>query len=213
MSIAFLDLRSKQSATGPSGACKLSKGRMVMRDPKTVDTIGAHQTAVTFGVAKYQVRAAGGDALLAQFLRARDVHAHVTSFDEGTFACAYPLMAYVQHGNGMNAYSIGKEDEGLFNGKPGGPLSEPTDILIETSRAACTWIVEEAAKEGATIRFFEAHRQHAESRRSDPGWRLWQAVYIDHCERALGLSPRPDHVTRDGLRIPREWDARQTAAY
>jgi len=211
--MTFLDLRHLQSATGPKGACKVSRGKMVMRDPKTVDTLLGHQTAVTFGVAKYQIKAAGGDALLAQFMRARDVHAHVTVFDEGTFACAYPLMAYVQHGNGANAYSIGKEDEGLFNGAPGGPLAEPSDLLIDTSRAACTWVVENAAKEGATIRYYEAHRQHAKSRRSDPGWKLWQAVYVDHCEKALGLKPRPDRTTRDGLAIPKAWDPRQAAAY
>lgn len=209
----FLDLRPLQSATGPDGACKLSKGKMVMRDPSTVNTLLGHQTAVNFAVAKYQIKEAGGDALLAQFLRARNVHAQVTTFDEGTFACSYPLMAYVYHGNGANAYSIGKEDEGLFNGAPGGKLAEPSDLLIETSRAACTWIVENAAKEGANIIYYEAHRQHAKSRRSDPGWKLWQAVYIDHCEKVLHLKPRPDLTTRDGLKIPKEWDPRQTATY
>lgn len=209
MNPSFLDLRSQQTVTGPPGACKLRGGKMVMRDPLTVDTLLGHQTAVTFGVSKEQIRRAGGDVLLAQFMRARNVHAHVTAFDEGTFAAAYPLLAYVYHGNGGSGRSIALETEGLFNGYPNDrrKRGEPSDLTIETSRAACTWIVEEAAREGATLRFYDAHRKHASSRRGDPGWRLWQAVYVDHCEKVLGLSLLPG-TTRSGLPIPEVWDPR-----
>jgi hypothetical protein len=212
MTPTFLDLRPLQSAAGPKGAGKVWNGRLVMRDPSTVVALGAHQMAVTLGTAPYQVKAAGGDRDLARHRRALNVHAHVSAFTDGTFVVAYPLLAYLHHGNGCNAYSIGVETEGLYNGAPGGKGVEPTDLTIETTRAACTWIVEQAAREGATIRFVEAHRQHAKSRRGDPGWRLWRAVYIDHCEGRLGLKPR-DVTTRDGLRIPKVWDPRQTAAY
>lgn len=212
MTPTFLDLRHLQSATGPKGACKLSRGKMVMRDPAAVDTLLGHQTAVTFSVAKYQIRAAGGDALLAQFMRSRDVHAHSTAFDEGTFTLAYPMLAYVYHANAGSGRSVGLEIEGLFNGKPGGSRSEPSDLTIETARAACTKIVEEAAKVGATIRFYDAHRKHSSDRRSDPGWKLWQAVFVDHCEKVLGLRLL-DGTTRDGKPIPKAWDARCSAAY
>jgi hypothetical protein len=213
MTPKLLDLRHLQSATGPKGASKVSKGALVMRNPAAVDCLGAHQMAVMLGTAPYQVKAAGGDRDLARHRRALNVHAHVSAFTDGTFVAAYPLLAYVFHGNGMNPHSIGVETEGLYNGAPGGKGAEPSDLTIETTRAACTWIVEQAAREGATIRFVEAHRQHAKSRRGDPGWRLWQAVYVDHCEGRLGLKPRPDATTRDGLRIPKIWDPRCSAAY
>lgn len=211
--MTFLDLRSQQSKIGPDGAGKVSRGALVMRDPATVTTLVGHQMAVFMGVAPYQVQAAKGDRALAKHRRALNVHAHVSAFTDGTFVVAYPLLAYLFHGNGSNAYSIGLETEGLYNGIPGGKLDEPTDLTIETSREACTWIVEEAARCGATLRYYEAHRQHAASRRSDPGHRLWQAVYVDHCEGVLGLSPRPDLTTRDGRPIPRMWDRRQTEGY
>jgi hypothetical protein len=128
------------------------------------------------------------------------------------YALAYPILAYVYHGNAGSGRSIGIESEGVFNGAPGGPKGEPSDLLIETTRAACTFAVAQAAQEGALIRYYAAHRQHAASRRGDPGWRLWQAVYIDHCERKLGLR-LSEETTRDGRPIPASWDARQAAAY
>lgn len=207
---AFLDLRPLQTPSGPPGACKLRRGKMVIRDPATVDTILGHQTAVTFGVSKEQIRRAGGDAMLAQFMRARNVHAHCTAFDEGTYALAYPVLAYVYHGNLGSGRSVALESEGLFNGYPNDKRNrgEPSDLLIETSRAACTMLVDECAKLGATIRFYDAHRKHASSRRGDPGWKLWHAVYVDHCERRLGLQPLRG-TTRTGKPIPESWDARE----
>ena len=213
----LLDMRHLQSKSGPVGACKLdAHGNMVMRKASDIDTLVAHQTACTFGVSAQQIKAARGDEHLAQFMRAKEVHAHVTTFDEGTFVFAYPFRAYVYHGNGSNSYSIGKEDEGYFKGSPDDKTvgrGEPSDLLIETSRACAKAIVEEAAKEGITLRYYEAHRQHAKSRRADPGHRPWKAVYVDYVEPVLGLKPRPEHVTRDGLVIPSIWDNRQQGKY
>lgn len=202
----FLDLRAHQTATGPAGACRLHRGRMLIRDPKAVDTIGLHQTAVNFGVRPYQVKAAGGDALLAQFMRAKKVHSHVTAFDEGTFAFAYPLLAYVNHGNGMNPFAIALEGEGLFDGMPVFKRPNPSDILIDCMRDACTKIVEEAAKEGAEMRYVDAHRQHSADRGGDPGWYVWREVAIEHCVRKLGLATT-DRTTRKGRTIPESWFA------
>lgn len=216
-----IDVRNQQTPSGPPGACKLRRGRMIMRDPATIDAICLHQTAVTFGASPAAIRMQGGDAAMAQFMRAKKVHAHVTAFDEGVFVPAYPLRGYVWHGNGANARSIGLEIEGYFNGQPGGVLNgnplvrrdEPSDLLIQTARSACTWIVEAAKAEGITIRHVVAHRQYDSSRRSDPGWAIWQRVALEHCERALGLTSIPDLTDRDGKPIPTSWDARQKAAY
>jgi hypothetical protein len=211
--VTLLDLRAQQTPTGPADAGLVRDGKLVTRAAKSIDAICLHQTAVTFGVDKQQVKSACGDALLAQFLRARNVHAHVTAFDEGTFCPSYPLRAYVWHGNGANSRSIGLEIEGLYNGEPGGDRAEPTDLTIATARDACSWIVSEAAKEGVTIRYVVAHRQYSKSRRADPGWSIWQRVAIDHCERVLGLAPLPTLTDRDGRPIPKSWDPRQHAGY
>lgn len=209
----IVDLRHEQSKAGPESCGKVVRGALVMRDPKTVDTIVGHQMGVFMGVAPYMVQAAKGDRALAKHRRALKVHAHVSAFIDGAFVPAYEPMAYLYHGNGSNAYSVGVETEGLYNGIPGGKLDEPSDLVIEATREACTWLVEECARVGSTLRYYEAHRQHAASRRSDPGHRLWQAVYVEHCERVLGLKPRPDVTTRDGRPIPRMWDQRQTDGY
>lgn len=211
--IRAYDVRSEYRHDPTDRAEKLVRGRVVVRDPKAIDAICLHQTAVTFGVSSSAVRAAGGDAQLAQFMRAKRVNAHVTAFDEGAFVAAYPLRHHVNHGNGANARSIGLEIEGLFNGRPGGDRSEPTDLLVEAARAACSWIVEAAAAEGITIRHVLAHRQYASDRRADPGWALWQRVAIEHCERTLGLATLPLLTDRTGKPIPREWDPRQTGPY
>lgn len=205
MTPALLDIRHLQTPGGPPGACMKRGGKMLIRPLEDVDTILGHQTACFFGVHPSQVRAAGGDPLLAQFMRAKGVHAQVTAFDEGTYVAAYPLRAYVYHGNGGSGRSVGLEGEGLYNGRPGQGRAEPSDLLIETLRAACTFIVEDIAREGGAIKFYDAHRKHASSRRGDPGWRIWQAVYLAHCRDKLGLRLR-EGTTRDGLEIPEVWD-------
>ncbi len=134
---------------------------------------------------------------------------------------SYPLRAYVWHGNGANARSIGLEVEGFFNGQPGGfgnanpekPRTEPTELVLATARSACTWIVEAARAEGITIRHYVAHRQYASDRRSDPGWAIWQRVGVEHCEKVLGLTPLLTLAEGDGRPIPSSWDARCTAPY
>lgn len=211
----IVDLRSLQKAAGPDPRCGLiRKGRLVMRDPKTIDAIVLHQTAKLYGVAPYQVLAAKGDRALAKHRRGLDVHAHVTSWTDGAFSAAYPLAAYVWHGNGSNARSIGLEVEGLYAGVPGRG-EEPTDETIATAREAVRWIVEEAAREGITIRYVLAHRQYSDSRRADPGWRLWREVAL-WAEAELGLVTLPELVDSErgaGRPIPRQWDPRQSAAY
>lgn len=209
----FYDVRSEYRYDPTDTAEKLFRGKVVQRDPKRIVNLCLHQTAVTFGVSASQIKAAGGDAQLAQFMRAKRVNAHCTVFDEGAAVLAYPLRNYVQHGNGANATSIGIEIEGLYNGLPGGERPEPTEVTIQTARDACSWIVSEAAKEGIAILGVVAHRQYSGDRRADPGWAIWQRIAIEHCEHVLGLSPMPTLTDRKGRPIPREWDARQSAAY
>ncbi len=210
----ILDLRNEQKPGGPDAKSgKIVGGRLVMRDPASIDAIVLHQTAVTFGASPAAVRAAKGDKDLARHRRALGVHAHVTAFTDGTAVAAYPLRAYVYHGNGANSRSIGLEIEGHYNGIPGGQLAEPDAATIQSAREACTWLVEAARAEGITLRYYLAHRQYSRSRRSDPGWYLWRAVGVDWCEARLGLQPLPTLVDRDGYPIPKTWDPRQGGAY
>lgn len=203
------DVRNEYVIDLHSRAEKLIRGKPVLRDVGSIDSIVHHQTGCTFGVSPAMVKKYGGNARLAQFMRAKRVHAHVTSFDEGAVVLAYPLRHYVYHGNGSNPRSLGLENEGLFNGAPGGKNSEPSDLSIETGRVAMTWMVEEAAREGIELRWQHAHRQYSISRRGDPGHRYWQAVAIDHGEKVLGLRFQPDLTDRRGRPIPEVWDPRQ----
>lgn len=214
--MTVLDWRAQQLPAGPKGdkpAGKVVNGRLAIREPLAVDAICLHQMAVTLGASTAAVQAAKGDRDLARHRRALGVHAHVSAFVDGTVVLAYPLRAYVWHGNGANLRSIGIECEGLYNGLPGIPGNEPPDSLIEAARLACTTVVELAAKEGVRIRHVLAHRQYAASRRADPGWAIWQRVAVEHCERVLGLTPLLTLTDRDGRPIPSVWDRRSSTGY
>lgn len=209
----ILDLRNEQKPGGPDPKCgKIAGGRLVMRDPASIDAIVLHQTACTFGASSAAIQAAGGDKSKARHQRALGVHAHSTAFTDGTAVIAYPLRAYVYHGNGANSRSLGLEIEGHYDGIPGGKLGDPSDMTIETAREALRWLVEAARAEGMPIRYVLAHRQYSSSRRSDPGWKIWRDVGV-WSEAALGLTPLPTLTDRDGAPIPKAWDSRQVAAY
>jgi hypothetical protein len=215
--MSVLDWRSQQKASGPVGekpAGKLDRyGHLVVRERTAIDSICLHQMAVALGASTAAINAAKGDKDLARHRRALNVHAHVSAFIDGTVVLAYPLRAYVYHGNGANSRSIGLECEGFYNGLPSGTGAEPAESLIAAAREACSAIVAEAAKEGITIKHYVAHRQYAASRRADPGWAIWQKVGIDHCEKVIGLTPLLTLTDRDGKPIPSSWDRRSAGGY
>lgn len=205
----ILDLRATQKPAGPDPKCgRIVAGKLAMRDPSTVDAICLHQTGVWFGVSREQRLAAGGDESLARHRRALKIHAHATTFRDGVTVAAYPLLAYVWHGNGANARSIGLEVEGLYNGAPGGKYDEPTPEVIRGALDAVRWLVGAAKADGATIRYIVAHRQYSRSRRADPGWSLWRGVAM-----SCGLEMLPDLTDRDGAPIPGTWDPSQSEPY
>ena len=207
------DLRSQQAPAGPDPKCgRIVHGALEMRKPETIDAITLHQMAVTMGARTADVQAEHGDKVKGRWRRALGVHAHVSAFTDGGVVPAYPLRAYVWHGNGSNGRAIGLEVEGLYNGRPGGRLAEPSDLTIETVREAVRWIVEAARGEGITIRYVLAHRQYSPTRQSDPGWRIWREVAL-WAGTALGLATIPGLVDGDGRAIPREWDPWQSTAY
>lgn len=225
-SITHLDLRGDQKnppapkvVAGRSvRLAKLTRGRVVERDPRTITGIGIHQTACVFGPAGSEAR----------YQRALLVPSHALAFGDGVFATAWPLPWLVHHGNALNPFSYGLEVEGHHPGLPDDPetptredeettwSTDPTpfdDLAIETARAALFWLVEEGSKLGSDIRYVWAHRQANGTKRSDPGHPIWKHVVLDYAVRMLGLRTQPARTWRDGRPVPVEWDPAGVGQY
>lgn len=229
----FYDLRADRVAVAPK--VRVRGGGPVWRDPKTVDSIVLHQTAVVYQLpAKKSLRdaaikAAGGDPELALAKRASKVACHAMAFRGGFYVAATPLRWYVNHGNGLNARSLGFETDGLYSGLDDDPSTTPkredldttwgrrepsilTAQIVETAIAGLTWLVTAARAEGMPIRYLFAHRQSSPNRRPDPGEGPWREIGIEAAKR-LGLEVLPDLVVTGGRPLPRSWDPRATAGY
>jgi hypothetical protein len=172
-------------------------GRIVMRDPSTVDAIVVHQTACKFGPASDPVK---------KHRRALNVSAHCTAFQDGTVVIGHPLLAYVFHGNLLNARSIGLECEGIFPGVmiPGHEMI--SDLALAAYTTAMRILVEQARALGCPIKYVLDHRQSSASRRSDPGEEIHRKVVREFAVNGLGLKTQVDLVVGDGRAIPRAWD-------
>jgi len=213
LDVPVVDLRGDQSnPPAKSRKFKLAGGAVVERNPAMVTGITIHQTAVPYGVAEYQVQAAGGDRELALARRSLDVACHVMAFRSGFVAWPNPLRWYVHHGNGFNSTELGLEIDGRYPGLIGGdtwdgkPATEATDELVSAARAAVALMVREGRAAGMPIRFIHAHRQSSSSRRSDPGEELWRRVVLEYAVPELGLVTEPAKVLGSGRPIPTQWD-------
>lgn len=202
---------------------KRYKGQPVSRGPAHVTGITIHQTACNFGVADYQVKAAGGDKNLALARRSLRVACHVMAFKKGFIAWPNPLDWYVYHGNGFNAFELGVEIEGNYPGIKGNKTwngkvpTRLTDDTVHAARAAIELLVVEGRKAGMPIEFIHAHRQSSATRRDDPGEDIWKRVVLDYCIPILGLRTEPYRTlkgrTGDGRPIPVKWDPNGTGSY
>jgi hypothetical protein len=210
--IEILDLRAEQrnpprSLSGEHLA-KRHKGKVVARAPSQVDAIVIHQTACDHvGPKRYR--------------RALHVAAHAVAHRDGVVVLTCPPAWYMNHGNGLNARSLGLECVGLFSGlrdvddtpqredlDTTWQRREPTpldDLAIETFRAGLRALVEAGRAWGAPLRYLLAHRQSSATRRSDPGEAIWRAL-APWAEAHLGLATVPALVVDDGRPIPFEWD-------
>ncbi len=200
-------------------------GKMLVRDPKKVVSIGLHQTAADFTVVKYQIQAAGGDTKLALARRCINVPAHAFALTEGFFVTGIPLLGHAFCGHGLNGHALQVEIDGKYCGITadregstwGGKPMVVTPLLIETARNAVGYLYEEGRKLGCPLEYYEAHRQYT-AKPSDPGEELWVGVGIDFCEKVLKLKPRLDHCEKDrsglqGKPIPKNWDPRSPHKY
>lgn len=180
-------------------------GLIVMRNPSDVIGITIHQTACVFGPANDPER---------KHRRALDVSAHVTAFQDGTVVQGHPMRAYVWHGNGLNAHSIGLECEGVFDGvRIPSRSNQISDQALASFCAGLKHCVDRGRSEGMPIKYIWAHRQSSSSRRADPGWEIWWKVAVEYGENALGLQSRLNEHFDSGRPIPKAWDARAAAEY
>jgi hypothetical protein len=223
-----IDLRDLP-ADGVYPRTRVRRGKTVMRDPQTIDGIVIHQTAMPIPPGKHLLARFPDDPEMAAAHRAYRAASHVTALRRGVAVLTRPLLAYVHHGNGFNARSLGIEIEGSYPGvetQPkkttwGGNPQEVTDEVVETARDALSWLVEEAAAQNIKLRYVWAHRQASPSRRSDPGSELWRRVVLEHCVPVLGLETQPLLTLRStsrkapgwGRKIPLAWDPAGEGAY
>lgn len=194
---------------------KMAAGKVVKRDPKRITGITLHQCAVFFGVAKN-----AKDRHAALHERGLGIGCHVWAVDGqgaglecGHVVVCNPLDWWVYHGNGLNEFSLGLEVDGLYPGLVSQTGKRPTDRIIETSRLALRWMVEEGRRLGMPIEHIWAHRQASDTRRADPGEALWRALVVDYAVPVLGLRTHPADVLGKGAPIPAAWDPEGVGAY
>lgn len=205
----IFDWRHLQAKSGPPPKMRggkqiypgrIAKGKLVMRDPKSVDSITLHQTACLFSPTGVALTKHGGDRRMAILERAMSVRAHATAFQSGDAVIAYPLMSYVYHANSLNSRSIGLEGEGHFKEMQSAP-----EELVTAMCEAVEWICTHAAREGATIKYIFAHRQSNKDRAVDPGRGIWKPVAVDFARKVLGLKTMPTDSFGTGHPIPAAW--------
>jgi len=191
----------------------------VVREPSQVTGITIHQTAAPYGVADYQVQAAGGDRELALARRALGVACHTMAFRGGFGVVANDLRHYVYHGNGWNSTELGLEIDGRYPGVKGGKTwdgkkaSVVTDDVVKAACLCIEWMVIEGRKAGMPIEYIHAHRQSSATRRDDPGEELWERVVLGFAVPTLGLKTEPGRTLKDGRPVPVEWDPNGVGGY
>lgn len=220
MSITFLDLRSEQTDPFPSkksssgeiiATSKIVKGKTAVRSVDQITGIVLHQTACTFGPSNDPAK---------KHRRALNIPAHAVAFADGTFVCPADLRWYLYTSNGFNGTTLGLEVEGKYAGVEGnaktcwgGDCTTPTDLTVETARAAIKWLYDEGRKLRMPLRVVYSHRQSNGQKPSDPGEALWKRVVLEYAVPVLGMSTAPIRTIGDGKPIPREWDSSSTARY
>lgn len=187
-------------------------GRVVRRDPETVDALCLHQTACRFGpFADAEKRHA----------RALGVPIHALAFRDGTVVLPYLVDYYLWHGNGWNARSLGLEVEGHFAGVEADPRTRALaplrgssvdgadgldDVALAAARRAVYELVARGRAAGMPIRYLVAHRQSSEDRRGDPGELVYRRVGLEYAVAELGLEPLSAAHVGSGRPVPVEWD-------
>lgn len=220
--VQIVDLTNLQT-NPPSASSKFklgSDGKVVVRDPRTVNGIVLHQTYCWYGVSSSQIAAAGGDKHLALHKRSLGVACHLIAFDGkgADLSCGHavwpnPLEWYVYHANSANSVSIGIETEGVYPGLVSQGGTMPSSRVIQAARDAVKFAVEKGRAAGMPIEYIWAHRQSSADRRADPGESLWRAVVLEYAVPVLGLRTETARTWGDGMPIPVQWDPNGVGNY
>jgi hypothetical protein len=185
---------------------KMVNGKPETFKPGEVQGIMLHQTACYFGSDKES------DEWLGH--RALKVATHLTVFRNGLIAVNCPLEWITNHGNEPNRMAWGIEVEGKYRGQPGAFGHDQKALTVEASNGlqeALRYLMGRAATLGHTPRFLWAHRQSSDTRRSDPGYEIWQAALP--VAQELGLRTHNARTWDQGRPIPRDWDPRSQRPY
>ena len=216
-----VDLVSKQTnpPSDPS-KWKVSNGKVVVRDPKTVSGIMLHQTGVWYSVSSQQVSAALGDRHAALHTRGLNVACHAIAFDGkgANLQCGHGVATarldwYCYQANTANSESVGLEVEGVYPGLETPGCVVPSQRVVDAARAAVRYMVETGRAQGMPIQYIWAHRQSSANRRGDPGESLWREVALDFAVAELGLETQPSRTWGDGRPIPVEWQLQGVGPY
>jgi hypothetical protein len=193
--------RAKARGVTPRMGLHFQEHAHGVRDWASIDSVVLHQTACDLGE-----RPGRWDSLRAQVGVTRG----------GQVFQVYPLDTLVYHGNSFNKRSVGVELSGSYEGIEGQRATwwqpegvkdpqRPTPELIEAARRAVRWIVAEVGARGGKVRYCFSHRQSSDTRQSDPGSAIWQAVGL-WAQSELGLSDGgPGFRVGDGRPIPEAW--------
>lgn len=189
-------------------ACKMDRGKVVVRPLSQVTACMLHQTGCWFGVDKHRLAKHKGDVIAARHERGLEVNAHATAMRHGLCVIAHSPETFVEHGDRANSISVGLEHEGLYEAD-GDPIDLPAGVdigeIIEAGRAGLTWFAENLPE----LRLLIGHRQSRTPPKSpktaDPGARIFREVAIEHGVRKLGLTIDPAKVWGTGRAIPSDW--------
>jgi N-acetyl-anhydromuramyl-L-alanine amidase AmpD len=180
--------------------------------------MGPREWAKTTGWCLHQTACHLGSS--SNIARCDNVGAHFVVYQDGRIFWLHDLNRMIIHGNGWNAQTIGIEIDGLFAGIEGNPStvwddpSTPyhekamslTAAQAESVRQLIRWGTGEVKAHGGNITKIVAHRQSSDSRRNDPGSKVWQEIAIP-MSAELGCDyGGVGFRLGSGYPIPVEWD-------
>lgn len=206
----ILDYSAERVPSSPK--VKMKDGKPVLFAPGDVRGIMIHQTDCYF-VDPSKPHDAVTNEWRAR--RALKVAAHITVFRNGLVAVSAPLDWVMNHGNAPNSFCWGIEVEGRFAGSPysaRNPEQMPlTYQAVDGLHEAIGYLCDAAETIPQPLTTLLAHRQSSETRRSDPGFEVWNVVRnIAECN---GVFPDLLKTWGTGRPIPWDWDARASKQY
>ena len=144
------------------------------------------------------------------------MHAHIAITRFAEVLLVHPLDSFIWHGHGLSRFQWGIEIESFPYGELDNPRSLPsggfdhaeaTDEQIEAAREVLVWLDGQLfANTGKHLTTIDPHRKSKNTRRGDPGERLYKGV-VRWAKDTMGLSDGGKGKTwGSGLDTPESWD-------